>query len=245
MNKAVLSLGVSAIGWTYSDAFTTTRCLQQQQQHLQRCTPARGFFSARFAYDDGSYSEGGYSDGSYDDGSYNDGGYTENNDLLLIREFLQGSYPDFFTILEKNEEVWKAISETEEGNEVGFTVFVPSSEALMNMSPEKQTQLTDERNLETIQRIAGYHVIGEPVTAEALFEAGGVMTVGGEVPIERSVTGGFFGIGGKEDGGVTLNQAKILRSAYVGQGLVHEVDNLVSPNILWRYMDQLRIPGST
>lgn len=239
-NKAVLSLGVFAIDWTSSAAFTTTQCLQQQQHHLQQCTAARGISSACFAYDDGNYNEGGY-----DDGSYNDGGYTENNDLLLIREFLQNNYPDFLTILEKNEEIWKAISETKEGSDVGFTVFVPSSEALMTMSPEKQTQLTDERNLETIQRIAGYHVIGEPVTAEALFEAGGVLTVGGEIPIERSVTGGFFGIGGKEDGGVTLNQAKILRSAYVGQGLVHEVDNLVSPNILWRYMDQLRIPGST
>jgi hypothetical protein len=26
--------------------------------------------------------------------------------------------------------------------------------------------------------------------------------------------------------------------------LVHEVETLVCPNVMWRYMDQLRIPGS-
>lgn len=45
--------------------------------------------------------------------------------------------------------------------------------------------------------------------------------------------------------GVTINQAKILRTATVGNGFVHEVDNLVAPQIVWRFMDQLRIPGST
>jgi uncharacterized surface protein with fasciclin (FAS1) repeats len=106
--------------------------------------------------------------------------------------------------------------------------------------------LLDVRNLEATQKIAGYHVISETVDAESLFQAGGIVTVSGEVPIERSISGGLFGmIGGKEDGSVTLNQAKVLRTKNVGNGLVHEVDNLVSPQIVWRFMDQLRIPGST
>lgn len=209
-----------------------------------------------FAYDDGSYSQAGYDQGNYDQEGYDQGGYDQagydgggsyanNDDLLQIREFLQSNYPAFYSLLDKNEDVWKAIGETEEGNEVGFTVFVPSDEALQNLGEDKQNQLLDDRNLETTQKIAAYHVIGEPVTAEALYEAGGVVTVGGEVPIERSVQGGFFGFGGTEDGSVRLNQARVLRSAYVGNGLVHEVDNLVSPSIMWRYMDQLRIPGSS
>jgi len=261
--RAVLCLGVSAIGWTCSTAFTTTR-------RLPHCTVSRGLSSPLFAYDDGSYSEAGYSEagyseagyseagyseagyseagyseGGYDDGSYSEAGYTEeNNDLTLLRDFLQRDYPDFFAILDKNEEIWKAVADTEEGNEPGFTVFLPSLEALQKLGPDKLKQMMDDRNLETTQKIAAYHVIGEPVTAEALFEAGGVLTVGGEVPIERATTGGFFGIGGTEDGSVTLNKANVLRSGYVGNGLVHEVDNLVSPNILWRFMDQLRIPGS-
>lgn len=180
-----------------------------------------------------------------DMGYTGDGSYAENNDLLLIRDFLQQYYPGFYSLLEMNEEVWKAIGDTADGNEVGFTVFAPTTEALQALGADRETQLFDERNLETAQKIAAYHVIGEPVTAEALFNSGGVVTVGGEVPLERSISGGMFGIGGKEDGGVTLNGAKVLRTADVGNGLVHEVDALVSPSIVWRFMDQLRIPGST
>lgn len=174
-----------------------------------------------------------------------DMGMGDNNDLLLVREFLQKNFPNFYSLLDTNEEVWKAIGDTEDGNEVGFTVFAPNEEALNNLGAEKVAQLMDERNVETTSRIIGYHVIGEPVNEETLFNAGGVVTVSGEVPIERTVSGGVFGIGGKEDGGVALNNARVLRTARVGAGLVHEVDGIVAPNIMWRYMDQLRIPGTT
>lgn len=172
-------------------------------------------------------------------------GDTINNDLLLIREFLQTNYPTFYPILDRNEDIWKAIGDTTEDGDVGFTVFVPSVDAFASLGEKKQTQLFDERNLETIQKIAGYHVIGEPVDEKTLYNSGGLITCSGEVPVERSVSGGFLGVGGKEDGGVTINQAKILRTATVGNGFVHEVDNLVAPQIVWRFMDQLRIPGST
>lgn len=97
-----------------------------------------------------------------------------------------------------------------------------------------------------------YHVITEQVTAMQLFNAGGVVCMGGEVPIERGTEGflgglmsGFMGNGGeREDGSITVGGAKVVQSVNVGNGVVHEVDGLVSPNILWRYADQLRIPGS-
>ena len=50
--------------------------------------------------------------------------------------------------------------------------------------------------------------------------------------------------GGKEDGGVTVNGANIVESFEVRSCIVHEVDALVSPQLLWRYMDQLRLPGT-
>ena len=220
---------IVAVGLSEIAAFTASPLPQKQQ-----CSTT--LFGSDMGYGgDGSY------DGSYDDGS----GYTNNNDLLLIRDFLQQYYPAFYSILEMNEDVWKAIGDTDDGNEVGFTVFAPTAEALQALGADKESQLFDERNLETTQKIAAYHVIGEPVTAEALFNSGGVITVGGEVPLERTISGGIFGIGAQEDGGVTLNGAKVLQTATVGNGLVHEVDGLISPSILWRYMDQLRIPGST
>ena len=63
----------------------------------------------------------------------------------------------------------------------------------------------------------------------------------GDLPIGKTKKGGFLGFGGEEDGGVTVNGAKILESFEVTNCIVHEVDDLIHPKLLWRYMDQLRI----
>jgi uncharacterized surface protein with fasciclin (FAS1) repeats len=165
----------------------------------------------------------------------------ESEGLLTIRNYLKTNYSGMSKVLELNDSVWKALVGVEKG---GFTIFVPRNEALAALGETKQRQLLDPRNLETSQKVGAYHVIAETVTATDLFNAGGVVTLGGEIPIERTTTGGFLGVGGKEDGGVTIGGAKVIKSIELGSGLIHEVDNLVSPNILWRYMDQLRIPGS-
>jgi len=68
--------------------------------------------------------------------------------------------------------------------------------------------------------------------------------LGGEVPVGRSTTGGLFEFGGQEDGGILIQQARITQSYEISTGIIHEVDTLISPQILWRYMNQLRIPGS-
>ena len=45
-----------------------------------------------------------------------------------------------------------------------------------------------------------------------------------------------------EDGGVTLNGAKVIKTLEFADatktGIVHEVDGFISPSILWRYADQ-------
>ena len=138
-----------------------------------------------------------------------------------------------------NDSIWKSL-----GGSTGFTIFAPNAAAFSALGESKQGQLLDERNLETTQKIAAYHVIAETVTADDLFNSGGVITLGGEIPCDRSTSGGMFGVGGKEDGGVLVNNVKIVESIELGAGVLHEVEGLVSPNILWRYMDQLRIPGS-
>jgi uncharacterized surface protein with fasciclin (FAS1) repeats len=166
---------------------------------------------------------------------------SDNEALLKVKNFLKENYPGFNAILEKNDSVWKALAGVDEG---GFTIFAPSAAALTALGEKKQSQLLDIRNLETSQKLGAYHVIAETVTADELFNAGGVISLGGEIVIERSRSGGFMGVGGKEDGGVTINGAKVVKTIDLQYGLVHEVDALVSPNILWRYMDQLRIPGS-
>jgi uncharacterized surface protein with fasciclin (FAS1) repeats len=97
----------------------------------------------------------------------------ENQNLLAARSFLQQNYPYFYSILEKNDQVWKAIGEDNpDAGEYGFTIFAPSDDAIRNLGETKQSQLLDPRNLETTQKLAGYHVIGETVTAEQIFNSG-------------------------------------------------------------------------
>lgn len=159
-----------------------------------------------------------------------------------IEAFLNEYFPAFMTVLSRNEKACKVLRES---SATGFTVFAPNNQAFVDLGEKKMAQLGDARNTETAEKIGAYHVINEPVLADALFNAGGVVTMGGDVPIERSTSGGMFGFGGKEDGGVTVNGAKVLASYPVGAGVVHEMDGLISPSVLWRYLDQLRIPGSS
>jgi len=132
-----------------------------------------------------------------------------------------------------------------------------------NVDSQRKLQLSDPRNVEVAEKLAGYHAIPNgKVTQERLkredwtvprspdgvvaLAIGGVLTLSGELRVGRSKSGGFMGWGAKEDGGVVIgnNEAKIVISANVGKnGVVHEVDGLVAPDLIWRYFDQLRIPG--
>lgn len=162
----------------------------------------------------------------------------------LARDYLQQEAPVVYRLFfEHNEDAWKKLGDATGG----FTLFVPLEHTITEQLGDKRwQQLQDGRNLETTQKMALFHCVNEPVTAEELYNSGGVITLGGVVDIAPSRSGGLFGmIGGKEDGGVLLNgKAKIVESLDLGGVLVHRVDALVSPEILWRYMDQLRIPGS-
>ena len=161
-------------------------------------------------------------------------------DTAALEEYLAERCPSFLTLVfKKNQDVWKKLSDAPD-----FTVFCPTDDAMQRLGDKKLAQLQDDRNGELAEQIAAFHAVGEAVTPEELFNSGGVITMGGTIDVGRSVVGGFMGIGGKEDGGVTVQGAKVLESFTVGGGIVHEMDSLVSPDLLWRYSDQLRIPGS-
>lgn len=173
-----------------------------------------------------------------------DGAAAGSADTSKLETLLEERYPIFMQLLlANNNDIWKELRYSNEG----MTLFAPNQQAWAKVGEKRMAQLQDERNLETMEKIGTYHAIAEKVTAEELFNAGGVVTLGEEVvTIERTVTGGVFGVGGKEDGGVTLNNAKVVQTweEPISDCIVHEVDALVSPDILWRFCDQLRIPGS-
>jgi len=162
-----------------------------------------------------------------------------SQDMSGVEVLLGERYPSFYSLISTNNQIWKEFRKVN-----GFTIFAPNEEAFESLGEKRQMQFRDERNLETVEKIGSFHCIAETVSSEELFTAGGVITMGGEIPIGRSTTGGFLGIGSKEDGGVLINGAKLIQTYEIGDGCIHEVDKLIAPQILWRYMDQLRIPGT-
>jgi uncharacterized surface protein with fasciclin (FAS1) repeats len=168
-------------------------------------------------------------------------GEPETYDTRAMELFLSQKYPAFMQLL-SNQQIWTDLR----NGDGGYTIFAPNNAAFDDMGEKKLMQLRDPRNLEATEKIAQYHAIASPVTSKEIFDSstGGVITLGGEVPIGKTKTGGFLGWGGKEDGGVTVNGANIVESFEVRSCIVHEVDALVSPQLLWRYMDQLRLPGT-
>lgn len=160
-----------------------------------------------------------------------------------IEQFLETNTRAFYdTIMKKNEDVWKKLRDAP----VGVTIFAPTDQAMQTLGDKRLNQLADVRNEEALTKMGAFHAVNEPVGAAELFDSAGVIPIAGEaIPVERGVTGGIFGLGGKEDGSVTVGGAKVLDSIVVGESIIHVTDDLVSPSILWRYCDQLRIPGST
>jgi uncharacterized surface protein with fasciclin (FAS1) repeats len=161
-------------------------------------------------------------------------------DTLGVEGHLNGGFGSFSALVFQNEELWKSLDDA-----VGYTVLAPNDGAFAALEDKVVQQLKDPRNGEVVMQLGAYHVIREPVTADALFESGGVVTAGGEVSVGRSTTGGLFGFGGQEDGGVLIGGAKLLNTVEIGNCLVHEMDGLCNPKALFRFLDVLRIPGSS
>lgn len=189
--------------------------------------------------------------------------FNSNTLTSEVEDVLKSEYPLFHELIfSKNAQVWKSLSEacatSEEDREPGFTIFAPNDAAMRSLGERRLEQLDDVRNLESAEKMASFHAVDEVVEIGQLFNSAGVVTLGGVVDVGRTVVGGFMGIGGKEDGGTTVNGAKVLQTLEVGsedvnvssniniykKAFIHETDALISPEILWRYFDQLRIPGS-
>lgn len=174
-----------------------------------------------------------------------------------LENYLQSNYPLFESLLiSKIPSIYKTLESSPEG----YTIFAPSNSVMENVDDKRKVQISDPRNEEITEKLASYHLIPNgkvtwerlkredwtvpKVDGVAALSIGGVLTMAGELRVGRSKSGGFMGFGAKEDGGVVIgnNEAKIVKSTTVGNGIVHEVDGFVAPDLIWRYFDQLRIP---
>lgn len=178
---------------------------------------------------------------------------------LDVESFLKENYPLFEAMLSKVPNIYATLRECDGSD--GYTIFAPSSTVMESVDEKRKVQISDPRNSEVTEKLASYHVIANgKVTQERLkredwtvpkvdgvaaLSIGGVLTLGGELRVGRSKSGGFLGFGAKEDGNVVIgnNSALIVKSTKIGNGVIHEVDNFVAPDLIWRYYDQLRIPG--
>ena len=170
-----------------------------------------------------------------------------------IQSFLQENYPLFESLLlAKIPNIYDTLRTSD--SSAGYTIFCPSNSVMENIDPKRKVQISDPRNDEVTMKLASYHVISNgrvtqerlkredwtvPKSADgvAALSIGGVLTVAGELRVGRSKSGGFWGFGAKEDGGVVIgnNEARVIKSTTVGKnGVVHEVDGFVAPDLIWR-----------
>mmetsp|Transcript_24683 Transcript_24683/g.68267 ORF Transcript_24683/g.68267 Transcript_24683/m.68267 type:complete len:257 (+) Transcript_24683:82-852(+) len=188
-------------------------------------------------------------------------------DATNIEKFLKQKFPEFLYLISKNDEILQDVIRNPAKINEGVTIFAPNSAAFQKLGSVALRQLDDERNEEISQKIASYHVVtdgavdyrklrtedwtkGRPKDgSKPAFTVEGVQTMGGIVPVGRAKEDGLFGTGwfAKEgEDPVVGSNAKIVASYVVGgSSVIHEMDGFISPELLWRYADQLQIklPG--
>jgi len=154
--------------------------------------------------------------------------------------YIAENFRKFTDLLSINSALAKRIQESTDP----CTIFVPNAEAFTKLDSAVLSKLRDPRNGEVVEKITAYHFIeGSLLCEEDIYKAGAVVTEGGEVPVSRGKSGGFLGLGGKEDGSVKLNNAAIVNSVQIGNAIVHEMDGFINPFLLYRFLDAVRIPG--
>lgn len=178
-----------------------------------------------------------------------------------VIRFLETKYPTFYKLLVRDNEGFLKDLQQESPP---HTLFVPSEAAMETLGAKALQQMMDPRNAEIRDKMGQYHLVsGKALSATELRTEdwtrgrpkdgskpntviAAIVTLGGEVPVGRSKSGGFLGttLGAKDDGDIVIGPSgKIVGSFQVEDCLVHEMDALISPLQLWRYADQLRIPG--
>ena len=123
-----------------------------------------------------------------------------------LEAFLKEKYPLFDSLLlSRIPDIYKTLE-----NGDGFTIFCPSNSVMEEIDDQRKVQISDPRNEEVTEKLASYHVIQNgavtwerlkredwtaPKTPDGLaaLSIGGVLTLGGELRVGRSKSGGFMG----------------------------------------------------
>lgn len=193
-----------------------------------------------------------------------------DTDTNVVEKFLKDEYASFHSLLSANNpSIWTTLAQSGD-----VTIFAPTDQAFTDLGEKKLRQLRDVRNAEIVEKLALYHIVLDDAVSAARLRTEdwtspppvpgaprpitvrGLVTMSGEVPVgrekeENSASGGLLsGMMMPQDGTgevVIGPRAKIQKSVKLKGGtvVIHAMDSLVSPDILWRYCDQLqiRLPG--
>ena len=137
---------------------------------------------------------------------------SEEEERPKLDAFLEKKYPSFYNLINDDMAKAKAIKQG------SVTIFAPNEAAFEGLGEKKRSQIEDPRNLEIREKTGSYHIIpddsidaitlrtedwskGKPADgSRPNTMIAGFKTISGEVPVGRSMSGGFLGFGGKEDG---------------------------------------------
>lgn len=173
-----------------------------------------------------------------------------SNSRDQAEQCLTESFPKFYYLLQQNQPALQRMHESTSG----FAVLAPSDAAIDAMGPEQlamlETACTDPALQQIVGRMAAYHIVSSPMTAEIMGQYNVVPTRVGELPVEMDPQDGTLYVNGRriiqtyqfEDKLVQNYQDKdgnLLGSEAVEGGkrcIIHEVDGLVSPDDLWHAM---------
>lgn len=198
---------------------------------------------------------------------------SDSRKQISMESLVRDNYPDFYKLLTKNENIFQQLEKDHGGCYTIFAPNAQAFENLgekrrMQLDDPRNVETAQKMGLYHI--VGGealsitnlnredWTVPKDPTTGLPALKFGALVTLGGEVPIGRTkkkIDGGFFRslVGKKKTDRDAEGNPKtvivlgpggvIQRSLTVGNVVLNEVDDLISPLVLWRYCDQLRIPG--
>ena len=144
-----------------------------------------------------------------------------------------GGYKTFLTLLSFVPDVSGPLAE----DKTMRTIFAPSAKAFEKLDSGVVTKLGDPRNLDVVEKIVRFHVTEGKLSEEDIYKMQELITLEASKPllVRPAKSGGLMGFGIKDDG-FKINEARIVKTIEFPNCIIHEVDTLLNPVLLYRFL---------
>lgn len=152
-------------------------------------------------------------------------------DASLVEQLSgEPSLTTFYSLLEGLPDLKTLMADESIGSGDGniFTIFAPTNDAFKKLTKDQAFKLGKKENLSILRKLIRYHVHEDVLSKEDILEMRELSTLA-LLPITVKLVDG-----GKD---FRLNEAKVIRELELsGNGRIFEMDNLVNPVLLYRFM---------